>query len=336
MATTHPYSNTYVFGRGQILFNRARGDGTFEGFRALGNCPGFTVNVEGEQFTHVSSEGGLQETDFTVPLSISRSAEITSDNFSAENLELFLAATRVTLAQTSGSVTNEVLTAVSANRTYQLGVSSGNPAGVRNVSAVTVSAAQGDSAATFATSTAYTVGTALIPGTPNGRWYVVTAASGPTGGSAPSFPTNLGTVTSGGVTLQDMGPISYTVTTDYTLDLSLGLVNTLSTGAIASAVALMPAGFRLNLHVDYTRPAATREQIATSASVSLTGELRFIADNASGPNRDLYCPSVTLSPSGELPLITGADLGTMTFSVGINKRDSITAAMYLDGRAVNT
>ena len=84
--------------------------------------------------------------------------------------------------------------------------------------------------------------------------------------------------------------------------------------------------------MDYTRAAATRDQIATSASVSLEGELKFIADNPQGTNQDVFLPDCTLSPNGDLPFITDQDVASCQFNLGINKLDSTTAAIYIDGR----
>lgn len=326
------YTNQYVFGRGRLAFNRRRSDGSYEGFRPLGNCPGFNIAIASETFEHFSSEGGLREKDLQIPIQIDRTAEITCDNMSAENLELFLAAATSTRAQSSGTVTDELITAVQAGRFYQLGVGVGNPNGVRNVTAVTaVSAAQGDAAVAWAATTAYAVGAVVRPTVANGRWYVATVA-GTSSGTQPTWPTNGSTVVDGTVTWQDMGLIAYTVTTDYLVDLSLGLLSVNATGAIATAASRMPAGFYVNLNVDYTRPANSRTEIGTTGSVELRGQLLFIADNPTGQNRDALMPDVTLSPSGDLPLITENELASVTFNVGINVRDSQTSAIYINGR----
>lgn len=326
------YTNQYVFGRGRLAFNRRRADGTFEGFRPLGNCPGFTIGISSETFQHFSSEGGLREKDLQVTTQIDRTCEITCDNMSAENLELFLAAATSTRTQASGTVTDELISAVQAGRFYQLGVSAGNPNGARNLTAVSaVTAAQGDAAAAWTATTAYAIGAVVRPTSANGRWYVATTG-GTSGASQPVFPTTGGTVNDGSVVWQDMGLIAYVVNTDFLVDLPMGLLSVNATGAIATAVSRMPAGFYVNLNVDYTRPANTRTEIGTTGSVELRGQLLFIADNPTGQNRDAFMADVTLSPSGELPLITENELASVTFNVGINVRDSQTSALYINGR----
>jgi hypothetical protein len=325
------YSNKYKFGRGRLFYNKLRSNGSYEGFRPLGNCPGFVINVESEKFEHFSSEGGLREKDLEVTTQINRTAEITCDNMSNENLELFLAATASTRSQGAGTVTDEVIAAVQAARIYQLGVTAPNPAGVRGITAVSVSAAQGDAAIAWTATTAKVVGDVVRPTTANGRWYVATVA-GTTAGTQPTFPTNGGTVVDGTVTWQDMGLIIYTVTTDYLVDLALGLLSVNATGAIATAASRMPAGLFVNLNVDYTRTANSRTEIGTTGSAELVGQLLFIADNPQGDQQDCLMPSVTLSPSGELPFITENELASVTFAVGINVRDSQTSAIYINGR----
>lgn len=330
--TLVPYTNNYKFGRGKLLFNRKRTDGSYEGFRPLGNCPGFTVDVSSEKFQHFSSEGGLREKDLEFATQIDRVSEITCDNMSKENLELFLAAVASTKTQAATPVTAELIVNPSAGRTFQLGATTSNPAGVRGVSSVVVSSAAGLAATAWAATTAYALGAVKVPTVANGRWYIATVA-GTSAGSQPTWPTNLGTVVDGTVTWRDLGPIAYALTTDYTLDTTLGLLNVLTPGAIASAISLLPSGSTLTLSVNYTPAANSRTQIATTGSVELSGELKFIADNPQGTNEDAYFPAVTLAPSGSLPFITENELASVTFSVGVNVRDSLTAAIYIDGRA---
>ena len=70
--TTYTRTNTYKLGRGRLAFNQLDANDNYTGFRWLGNCPGFSINVESENVTHVSSEGGLSEVDLDTPLSITR------------------------------------------------------------------------------------------------------------------------------------------------------------------------------------------------------------------------------------------------------------------------
>lgn len=334
--TTIP--NEYVFGRGKLFFDPLV-NGINEGFRQFGNCPSFTVSVETEKFEHTSSTGGIGEVDFTIPISITRAAEITCDNLSNENLQLFFAADLETLSQTATPVTDEVVSNVNSGRSYQLGATPAKPAGVRGVSAVAVRIGNGDDAVARVNSTPYVVGDVYVPAVANAHWYACTVA-GTSAGTPPTFTTDGTTFADGTATFRDMGLIAVASTTDinYRIDATHGLLSIVSTGTIATAVAaykaVLPTG-SIWLNVDYTPAANSRDQLATSANAELAGRLMFIADNPSGTNRDLLVPSATLSPSGSISMITGSDIGVMTFAVGINKLDSDTPAILINGQPVS-
>lgn len=330
--TITPYSNSYKFGRGRLLFNLRNSDGSYEGFRPFGNVPEFNVTIESEQFEHFSSESGLETKDLSFTRSIERSATVTTDNMSKENLVLFLSAAATVISQTGASVTDEVIGPVTSGRIYQLGTAA-HKGGVRNVSAVTASFKQGDDAATRANSTAYTVGQFYKPASANGHFYVCTVA-GTSAGSPPSFTTDGTTFTDGTATFRDVGliAIANTANADFLIDTTLGLLSVVTTGAIATAISRLPSGSTLSLNVDYTKATITRDQIATTGSVSLRGQLKFLADNPYGDQQDVFMPDVTLAPNGDLPFITDDDVASCQFEVGINELDTATAAIYIDGR----
>lgn len=135
--TTYTYANVYKVGRGRLAFNQLDADGNYTGYRWLGNTPGFDINVESQNLQHTSSEGGLSEVDLDIVLSITRTATINIDNFSSDNLAIFLGATVADIAQTSTSVTNELVEYVRTERFFQLGTSY-LPTGVRGITAPTV------------------------------------------------------------------------------------------------------------------------------------------------------------------------------------------------------
>jgi hypothetical protein len=258
------FANTYVFGRGELFVDLFDNNGNKTGERFLGNCPGFSLNIESEQFEHFSSTGGLRKKDLTVTLSVNFNAEITCDDVSAQNLALFLGGTVSTVTQTATPVTNEAIT-VNQDREYQLGATSGNPMGVQDVTSV-----------------------------------VVTNVAGTT---------------------------TYVLNTDYRLDAAKARIYIIRGGAIANGTIV---------HVDYTPTAGTITRVSSGGSGSQTGAIRFISDNAAGPNRDLYIASASLSPSGELPLITEDELASFTLAVGINERDSGTPQIIIDGRRIGS
>lgn len=336
---TQPVVNTtvnkYKVPKGNVFFNQLS-SGVYQGFRALGNCPEFDITIATDTLTHVNSQGGLSVEDLNVPKSITRTAKITCDNLSNDNLLLFLSANSTPISQVATPVTNYNIPAAVGNRTYQLGAAGGNPAGVRGVGSVAVRITQGDtgSVVTRANTTAYTKGQFLIPATPNSHYYVVSVA-GTSGGSIPTYPTDGSTVSDGSATLKDMGLIIVpsTAGVNYILDTTLGLISVVPGGTIdamnTALTALSLPGIGLN--VDYTPVAQTRTQLATGSFSQLTGQLKFISDNPYGDNADVLLPSVSLSPSGDLPFV-GDDIATMTFDIGINTLDSNTSAIYIDGR----
>lgn len=319
-------TNKYKFGRGNLLFNPLVA-GVYQGFRMLGNCPEFGISVETEKYEHYNSQGGLRQKDLDIVTQIDRTAQIVCDNMDNANIALFISGEQLTVNQAATPVTNEPINVI-GGRTYQLGALANNPAGVRGVSSVVVTVFHSGA---IAISTPYTAGTVRT----NGTHVYLATTSGTTAGSAPAYPTDGTTVVDGGVTWKDLGLITpaNAANADYLLDAALGLVSIVSGGAIAAAAALVnAAGGAYRIEVDYTPTANSRDQIRTTGTSELRGQLKFIADNPYGENQDVFCPDVTLAPSGELPLITEDEIAQMTIDVGINQLNSTTSAIYVDGR----
>lgn len=260
MAIQH-VTNQYAIPRGRVYFNRFDAAGLPTGEVALGNCPGFTFTSETEKAEHFSSEGGLREKDASLIVQVNRTGTLTCDNFSTSNLALFVSGAEETQTQAAGPVVDEPHT-VLPGRIYQLGESALAPAGVRHISAVSVTNAAG--------STTY-----------------------------------------------DLGD-------DYNLDLEMGRVQIVQGGAITVSTAIK---------VSYTTSAKSWTRVKSGSAAEVSGALRVIADNASGENRDFFMPRVTLTPSGDLPIVQeGTDFTTMEFGVEVLK-PSNREALYIDGRA---
>ena len=329
--STYTRSNVYKIPRGMVAFQKRRTDGTFEGMRFLGNCPGFDLTVETENYQHINSEGGLNTVDLDVAISVTRSSSITVDNMSNDNLAVFLAGSIEDFTQVTTAVTNEAITGYQASRSYQLGESQ-SVTGVRNVGSVTVEF----SAAARVNSTAYTAGTVLFATTTNNHAYLCTVA-GTSGASEPTYNVAGGTHTDGTATFKDLGVVtSLTAGTDYVLDAALGLVSVQPTGKLASAYTAAKAALgsepTLSLAVDYTPAANTRTQIKTGSSGAVEGRVRFIADNPYGEQQDVTIPLCTLKPSGTLPFIGEGEAASITFEVGISLLDSATPAVIVEDR----
>lgn len=261
MAIQH-ITNEYAIPRGRVYFDRFDGAGLPTGEIALGNCPGFSFTADTEKAEHFSSEAGLAEKDASLIVKVNRTGKLTCDNFSLNNLALFVSGSVETQTQAAGTIAAEPHT-VSPGRTYQLGAGALAPAGVRFISAVSVKGA-------------------------------------------------------GALPIYDLGE-------DYVLDLEQGRLQIVEGGAIADATAI---------EVTYTTSAKSWPRVKSGATAEVSGSLRVIADNASGTNRDWYMPKVTLTPSGDLPIIQeGTDFTTMEFGVEVLKSAN-REALYVDNRAV--
>lgn len=308
---------------GKLFLDSFDSAGNKTGERYLGLTPGFAVKLASETIQSYSSENGLRELDDETLITVTRTGKITCRQISIENLALFLAGASATAAQSSGAVTGENQ-AVRPDRYIQLGASTSNPSGVREVTDVT---AVGKTASNWAATTAYAVD-ARVKGTSSPTHIFVCTVAGTSGGSEPTWPTTIdATVTDGTATWRCETLITLVEDTDYTVDLDLARVYALP-GARVSA-------YGSEWTFGYTKTAVSRDQITTGTLASVSGALRFIAVPAKGSARDLYATNVTLAPSGDLVMKADdpayAELTwDVTFNVGINGEP----ALIIDGRAV--
>lgn len=259
-------SDNYILGAGKLYFAPfAPGTETPGGLRYIGNTPGFTLGGSVEKTEHYSSDSAAKERDKSVTTQVTRSATITTDEISPENLAIqFLGVSSVT-THTLTTVTDEVLSGVQQGRYYQLGVSATRPAGYRGL-------------------TEHSSGVNIV------------------------------------VTDDASTPESFDAGDDYTIDMATGMLYIVPGGAIDNGT---------NLEVDYKVAAGSYDTII-SGNDEVTGELKYIADNQSGKNRDVFLPKVTLSPNGEIDL-KGTAFQQMTWNVEILKKSG-QEAVYINGR----
>lgn len=129
----------YSIGRGKIFVSRFKtGTQTPEGFRFVGNVPGFTLTVENETLDHYSSTDGIREKDESLILQTNRSGSLTMEELDEDNLALFFFGAKSTVSQSSGTGTVETIADVIEGYQYQIGRTTINPTGVRKVSSVVV------------------------------------------------------------------------------------------------------------------------------------------------------------------------------------------------------
>lgn len=329
------HTDDYVFGRGVCFFAPFDANGVPMGERDLGNTPGVTLTVTSEKAEHFSSRTGLRLKDLSVTISVAFDSTITLEDISADNLALFVAGASATVTQAAAGVTNERIYNAQSGKHYQLGTSTTVITGVRGVTSVTIGCYELINAAARANSTAVVVGQIFKSGTD----VFVVSVAGTTAGSAPTYDVAIvgNDTTDGTATVLFLGTTSnYTLTTDYILSAGSARVGIVVGGnlGLACIVYTTVSGLYLSLNANYTKDANTRTQITSTGAGSVTGQFRFVADNANGTNRDFFIADCTLSADGELPLITENEVAQFTFTLGINERDTSTPQVIIDGRVV--
>ena len=123
-----------------------------------------------------------------------------------------------------------------------------------------------------------------------------------------------------------VGGTTHVLDTDYTLDAALGRIFIIAGGAINDDDDIL---------ADFTPDANTRTQVTTDQLGAKTGALRFIADNTTGANKDVYIPKMTLSPNGDLNWKSRDTVQELPFEGSIGTRvvsGSNLAQVYVDGR----
>jgi hypothetical protein len=309
---------------GQLFFDSRNASGVKTGERYLGLTPGFTISIKSDKIQSFSSETGIGELDDESLVKITRSGTLTIRQMSLENLALFVSGSNSIAIQSSGAVTGEAAIVLS-DRHYQLGGTTANPSGVRNVTLITAAAAV---PAIWVTVTPYILGDIRKKISAGTHAYQCTKA-GTSGISEPAWPTTVGaTVTDGTVDWICIGILAPELTTDYTVDEAMGRVYVVPTARV-SAVYPMPWVF------GYTKNASSREQLQTGGTVDAYGALRFIAFNAKGVNRDIYGCNVLLSPSGSIVVKEDSPkYAELTFDISFNIGANTEPALIIDGRAV--
>jgi hypothetical protein len=128
MATAN--TNNLVLGRGKLYFSHFKtGTETPSGFFYIGNTPEFTLNIESDDLDHFSSDEGIREKDDSVPLEVTRSGTLVTDNISKENVALFFFGTSADVSQVAVASSTEIFLSILNGRSYQLGITPTLPGG---------------------------------------------------------------------------------------------------------------------------------------------------------------------------------------------------------------
>jgi hypothetical protein len=149
-------TKNYTIGRGDLLFAERKADGTLGGYRPIGNTPAFNIGVQSESVQHFSSARGMRVQDRDVPVQTTYSASFKTDDINSKNLAALFLGDAETVSISSATGSTETLSDVEKGLTYQVGVSAGNPMGVRNITVTTLK----KGVATLVAGTDYTVDTA--------------------------------------------------------------------------------------------------------------------------------------------------------------------------------
>lgn len=97
------------------------------------------------------------------------------------------------------------------------------------------------------------------------------------------------------VTDDQVTPNTFDLNDDYTVDAARGLIYIVPGGAITAGT---------NLEVTFNAAAGVLKQLRGGVRTTIEGRFQFWSDNASGPNYRVEAHKVSITPEGELGLIT--------------------------------
>lgn len=130
-----------TLGRGKVYVSLFKAGGSGydpAGFRYIGNTPAFNLTIDNQKLEHFSSDEGIRTKDKSIILETTQTGTLTCDDISLENLALFFFGEFDTASQTSATGEIETMVDVQQGLLYQIGVTDGNPTGVRSITPTTV------------------------------------------------------------------------------------------------------------------------------------------------------------------------------------------------------
>lgn len=131
--------NNYTLGRGKLYFDLFKpGTNVGSGERYIGNTPELSLSNETETLDHYNSDEGLRELDMSVLLEVASNGSFTTDNIDRENVALFFLGESTDKTSTTKVGHREAFTGYKLGRYLQVGASSTDPTGVRNITNVKV------------------------------------------------------------------------------------------------------------------------------------------------------------------------------------------------------
>lgn len=310
-------------GSGDVYACPVNASGTKTGdYRFLGNVYPLTIQVQTEQKKQISRQTANAGQTLDTLTRISESGgNMILRQWDAENLAWALSAATPTAQTASGStVTNEAVVAAAAGKYTRTAK--------RGLSSVVVTHKEGDDASGWVANTAYVLGDYIIPTTPNGRFYKCTTAGTSAAVTEPTWPTTLGATVAdgaGALVWTDMGTITAVSGTDYSVETTLGMIKTLSGGAIVE---------NETLNVDYAYAAESGYQIAIGGSTLI--RVALFAKIKNEYTDEVYVidlDSVVLSPSSEINFISEPDneYEELPFTLSLETLDGNTSPGTVNG-----
>ena len=277
-------------------------NGRYEGQIDMGEAENATMTVKPTMFEMDSARSGIAVLAVSEPVKIEVSAKLKVNNVTLANLAQFVIGDLSSLVQTAQAVTDEAIYCPSAGRIHQLGRSASNPVGVQGVSVLTLKSKSGADADTYETG-AYHVGDLVKPTVSNGYFYRVKTAGTPL--AEPTWGTTIGGTTTAVAVFTCVGKITLSAGVDYEVDLPSGEFSPLANGSFAETLVMADATTDdKTLLATYTPVASTRPRIAGPKVKSQYGSLMIKGDPALGITNTWYIPFASITPSGDLPVIT--------------------------------
>lgn len=357
-----PY-NDYVVGRGRLFFGQFKPNTRrAAGQRYFGNTPALSLSQDEETLDHYNSDAGVRVKDASVTLQNDSSGSFQCDNISDENLALWfrgLVLQRIEAGSAAASGTITFSTAVPADGDKvtiggtDINFVDENP-GPMDVEIAGTLGAQAIALANFINDTP-----ALgVTATPAAGVVTLTAIGAGTGGNAITLAKTAATpanITVSGATLAGGADVTETLdgvqrglwyqlgVTDDTPQGVRGVANVEITGVAEDSYVVEGATGRIYLNSDADDivdgadievsygVSATVEDVVISRGETIEGEMTFLANNATGTNRDYYWPYVKLTPDGDFSL-KGDDWQNMTFNFEILLRDETVERQYITKR----
>lgn len=165
MSSPQSVTKNIVLGAGYVYFDPEDANGDLTGEMYVAETPGFSLNVASEKIEIDSADTPVAETLVSIVKKVTRAGQLVCQSMTDDVYEWFIQGAQSTVSQTTTPVAAEQLAAVQQGRYYQLGASTSNPTGVRDIGSVVVEPSGGG--------TPYVANTDYVVNTDEGRLYIV-------------------------------------------------------------------------------------------------------------------------------------------------------------------